>query len=151
MGKLPEKRFDALSAEYEAEQAEIEQVIAADQSDLDAYDADTDRAEMFLALAQKYTDFTELTTPMINEFVDKILIHAPQKIDGVRTQEVEIYLKYIGKFEIPAPEMTEDEIKEDDKHRRESKKNHEKYLRRKARKQAQEVTADRVEQRVGIQ
>ncbi len=151
MGKLPEKRFDALSVEYEAEQTEIEQIIAADQSDLDAYDADTDRAEMFLALAQKYTDFTELTTPMINEFVDKILVHAPQKIDGVRTQEVEIYLKYIGKFEIPAPEMTENEIKEDQKRQRESKKNHEKYLRRKARKEKQEVTADRVEQRVGIQ
>ena len=106
---------------------------------------------MFLALAQKYTDFTELTTPMINEFVDKILVHAPQKIDGVRTQEVEIYLKYIGKFEIPAPEITEDEIKEDDKRRRESKKNHEKYLRRKARKEKQEVTANHVEQRMGIQ
>ena len=149
MGKLPEKRFDALSAEYEAEQAEIEQIIAADQNDLDAYDADTDRAEMFLALAQKYTDFTELTTPMINEFVDKILVHAPQKIDGVRTQEVEIYLKYIGKFEIPAPEMTDDEIKEDQKRQRESKKNREKYLRRKARKEKQEVTVDHVEQRVG--
>ena len=139
MGKIPEKRFDALSAEYEAEQAEIEQIIAADQLDLETYHSDTDRAEQFLALAEKYTDFTELTTPMIHEFVDKILVHAPEKIDGVRTQEVEIYLKYIGRFEIPSPEMTKDEIKADEKKLHESRRNHEKYMRRKARKQEQEA------------
>mgnify|MGYP000892871592 CR=1 FL=1 len=149
MGKIPEKRFDALSAEYEAEQAEIEQIIAADQSDLETYHSDTDRAEHFLALAEKYTDFTELTTPMIHEFIDKILVHAPERIDGVRTQEVEIYLKYIGKFEICSPEPSEEEIKADEKKLHESKRNHEKYLRRKARKQEQEVIADHVAQRMG--
>ncbi len=140
MGKTPEKRFDTLSAEYEAEQAEIEAIIAADQLDLETYHSDTDRAEHFLALAEKYTDFTELTTPMIHEFIEKILVHAPEKIDGVRTQEVEIYLKYIGKFEIPSPDMSAEELKADEKLRHESKRNHEKYLRRKARKQEQQVT-----------
>jgi len=142
MGKIPEKRFDALSAEYEAEQAEIERIIAADQSDLDTFEADTDRAEQFLELAEKYTDFTELTPLMINEFIDKILVHAPERIDGVRTQEVEIYLKFIGKFEIPSPTMTAEEIKADEKKQHEAKRNHDKYMRRKARKQAQqEVSA----------
>ena len=28
-----------------------------------------------MELAQKYTDFTELTTPMINEFIDKIIVN----------------------------------------------------------------------------
>ena len=46
------------------------------------------------------TDFSELTTPMINEFIDKILVHAPYYIDGERMQEVEIYLNFIGKFEV---------------------------------------------------
>ncbi len=41
---------------------------------------------------------------MINEFIDKIIVHAPERIDGDRTQEVEIFLKFIGKFELPAPE-----------------------------------------------
>ena len=57
-------------------------------------------------MAEKYTDFSELTTPMINEFIDKIIVHAPERIDGDRTQEVEIFLKFIGKFELPAPELT---------------------------------------------
>ena len=61
---------------------------------------DTGRAAQFPALAKKYTDFSELTTPMINEFIDKIIVHAPEKVDGDRVQEVEIYLKFIGRFEL---------------------------------------------------
>ena len=41
---------------------------------------------------------------MINEFVEKIIVHAPEKIDGDRVQEVEIHLRFIGQFELPAPE-----------------------------------------------
>src|SRR5699024_6296086 len=77
MGKLEEKRFEMLSAEYEKEQDELEQTLASDQASLDQFNEDTDRADKFLALAKKYTDFSELTAPMINEFVEKILVHAP--------------------------------------------------------------------------
>ena len=51
-------------------------------SHLSSFEEDTDRAEQFLSLAKKYTDFSELTTPMINEFIEKIIVHAPEKIDG---------------------------------------------------------------------
>lgn len=64
-----------------------------------------------MELARKYTDFSELTTMMINEFIDKIIVHAPEKVDGDRVQEVEIYLKFIGRFDLPEPELTEEEIK----------------------------------------
>ena len=98
MGKLEEKRFEMLSAEYEKEQDELEQALASDQADLDQFNEDTDRADKFLALAKKYTDFSELTTPMINEFVEKIVVHAPDRSTGERIQEIEIYLKFIGKI-----------------------------------------------------
>ena len=48
---------------------------------------------------------------MINEFIEKIIVHAPEKIDGDRVQEVEIYLKFIGRFELPEPDLTPEEIK----------------------------------------
>ena len=51
--------------------------------------------EQFLELAKRYTDFSELTTPMINEFIEKISVHAPERIDGDRVQEVEIHLRFI--------------------------------------------------------
>ena len=66
------KRFELLCAEYEKEQAELEQLLASEQAQLDQFHEDTDRASHFLALAQKYTDFTELTAPMLHEFVEKI-------------------------------------------------------------------------------
>ena len=91
MGKLEEKRFELLCAEYEKEQAELEQLLASEQAQLDQFHEDTDRASHFLALAQKYTDFTELTAPMIHEFVEKILVHAPDRSTGERVQEIEIY------------------------------------------------------------
>ena len=59
---------------------------------------------------------------MINEFIDKILVHAPYYIDGERMQEVEIYLNFIGKFEIPQPQLSEEEIKRQKQRNSPSKK-----------------------------
>ena len=88
--------------------------------------------ERFLALAKKYTDFSELTTPMINEFVDKIVVHAPEKVDGDRTQEVDIYLKFIGRFDLPAPELTPEEEKRQASLHRHRVKSRERYQMMKA-------------------
>ena len=87
--------------------------IAKAQAELDAFEADTTRVDQFLALTKKYTDFSVLTTPMIYEFIDKILVHAPDRSTGDRTQEVDIYLKFIGKFDVPLPEPTAEELAAD--------------------------------------
>lgn len=110
LGKLSEKRFETLSRGYEQEQAELETSIEADEKNLNAYETDTDRVSQFLALARKYTDFSELTTPMIYEFIDNIVVYAPEKLNGERTQNVDIYLKYIGKFDVPTLEPTQEEL-----------------------------------------
>lgn len=136
-GKITEHRFDILCAQYEQEQAELDAMIAADQRALEAFRTDTDRADQFLALAKKYTDFTELTTPMIFEFVDKILVHAPEKINGERTMEIDIYLKFIGKFDIPLPEPTPEELAEMEAQRKKRAANREKYYRKKERQRLQ--------------
>lgn len=112
LGRLPDKRYEMLSAGYEKEQAELEQFIKACREQLTQYDEDTDRTEKFLALVHKYTDITELTPVIINEFVDKILVHKAEKIDGERVMEIEIYLNFIGKVELPAQELTEEELAE---------------------------------------
>lgn len=112
LGRLPDKRYEMLSAGYEKEQAELEQSIKACREQLTQYDEDTDRTEEFLALVHKYTDITELTLVIINEFVDKILVHKAEKIDGERVMEIEIYLNFIGKVELPAQELTEEELAE---------------------------------------
>ena len=88
--------------------------------------------EQFLELAKKYTDFSELTTPMINEFIEKIIVHAPERIDGDRVQEVEIHLRFIGQFELPAPELTVEEIKRQEQLKRHRIKSRERYQKIKA-------------------
>ena len=135
LGRLPEKRYEALSLEYETEQTELEAVIASEQTKLSAYEADTSRVEQFLALAKKYRDFTELTTPMIHEFIDRIVVHAPAKDEyGDRCQEIEIYLNFIGRFDVPTPEPTPEEQAQLEAERKKRAANREKYYRRKERK-----------------
>lgn len=103
VGRISDERFDSLLAEYETEQKALVASVAEAEQRLSCFEEDTDRAEQFLSLAKKYTDFSELTTTMINEFIDKIIVHSPEKIDGDRVQEVEIYLKFIGRFDLPEP------------------------------------------------
>ena len=105
-GKITEKRFEMMSANYEAEQAELEQSIADGEQELNTYMQDEDRIDKFLELTKRYTDFTELTTPMIKEFVEKIIVHAPDRSSGQRTQQVDIYFRFIGQFSIPEEQET---------------------------------------------
>ena len=116
--KLSEKRFEVLTAGYEQEQEALEEAIAKEQAELDTFNADTVRVDKFLTLVRKYTDFTELTTPMIFEFVDKIIVHKSDRSTGERVQEVEIFLKFIGKFDVPMPEPTPEELEAEEKRRR---------------------------------
>lgn len=139
MGKITEKRFEMLSADYEKEQAELEEIIAADIAELEVFTTDKDRAQQFLSIAKRYTDFSQLTTPMINEFIEKILIHAPEKIDGERTMEIEIFLKFIGKFYVPMPEPTPEEIAAAEADRKRRAANREKYARKKARREQRKL------------
>lgn len=111
VGRISEERFDILIKEYEAEQKTLQTSVSEAENQLASFEKDTANVEQFLELAKKYTDFTELTTVMINEFIEKIVVHAPEKVDGDRVQEVEIYLNFIGRFELPPPELTAEEIK----------------------------------------
>ena len=132
VGRIGEERFDTLLAGYEQEQATLRQSVTEAESALDSFEQDTANVERFLALAKKYTDFSELTTPMINEFIEKIIVHAPEKVDGDRTQEVEIYLKFIGRFNLPAPELTPEEEKRQASLHRHRVKSRERYQKIKA-------------------
>ena len=106
LGKISEERFETLSKEYEDEQKNLKTVIAEAEAEISVYERDTTNINGFMELVGKYTDFTELTNQMINEFVEKILVHAPDKSTGDRIQEVDIYLNFIGHIEVPLPEHT---------------------------------------------
>lgn len=140
-GKLTDKRFELLSAEYEQEQAGLERSISQLQSELDSFDADGARADCFMQLVKKYTDFTELTPMMIGEFIEKIVVFEADRSSGEREQDVDVYLNFIGKFDVPMPEPTPEEIEAEEKarlQRQRRRDNQRRYMQKQKQKRLEE-------------
>ena len=110
-GRLSEKRFELLSGVYETEQADLERQTEALRAELTQFDSDSVRADKFMELAKRYTDFSELTPVMLHEFIEKVVVYEADRSSGKRVQRVEIFLNYIGHFIVP--EDYTDKIVED--------------------------------------
>lgn len=139
-GKLSDKRFEMLLADYETEQSELELSVDTLEKTLNDYQGTADNVDKFIELVHRYTDFTELTTPMIHEFVDKIVVHEANKSTGDRIQQIDIYLKYVGRLDVPMPELTPEQIKEEERKRRKRAWGRIYWRRRKEREQAEQET-----------
>lgn len=101
LGKLSEARYAKLSAQYEEEQAEIQQLSLALEREIDEEAGQVADVGRFLQLAEKYSELQELDAYTVNELIDKIVIHNPEKIDGKKHVTIEIYFTYVGKIRIP--------------------------------------------------
>ena len=146
-GKISDRRFRMLCEKYEKEQAELEPVIAEEEAQLLEVEASEENVDHFIDLAKRYTDFSELTTPMLNEFVDKILVHEAEKIDGERQQAIEIYLKFIGRIEIPEPVLSEEEQQEQERLQKQRAKGREKARRYRERQKQKKLAEMNVARR----
>ena len=113
-GLLNEKRFGQLSSGYESEQEELEKQTAELITELEQFESDSLRADKFLELAKRYTDFSELTAPMLTEFLDKVVVYNADKSSGKRTQRVDVHLNFIGQFDVPE-ENGQDDTEGDEK------------------------------------
>jgi DNA invertase Pin-like site-specific DNA recombinase len=145
LGKLPENHFDRMLAEYDTEQAELRQTIAELQTEADDFAADSVKADRFIEIVSRYTDFDELTVPMMNEFVERVIVHEGVKSGGKRTQEVEIVFNFIGKFDappLPKPLPIVDEAEELAKQEANRAKNREKLRTWRAKKKAEKAAAE---------
>lgn len=133
-GSLSEKRFEILFAEYENEQAALEQSIEKLKAELNGFNADSVRADRFIEIVKRHTDFSELTAPMINKYIEKIIVHEADRSSGEREQQVDIYLNFIGKFEVPAPEeiAEEEEVREKRARHREAQRRYTKKQKQKS-------------------
>ena len=95
--RIPEARFEALTAAYETEQSQLALQQTAAREQLAALQASTQKVDRFLHLAKRYRDCKELTDEIIQAFVEKIMVHpATKDAHGKRQREIEIYLKFIG-------------------------------------------------------
>ncbi len=99
IGKLSDERFIKMSKGYEDEQRTLQTEADIIQNELQQEEKKSVDVKRFLAVVKKYTDLTELTPEILHEFVDRIIVHAPDKSSGRRLQEIEIIYNHIGEFD----------------------------------------------------
>lgn len=97
-GAISHERFLKLSAEYEAEQKELTEKVKVDREMVNAYEQDKADFDSFAAVIRKYVGITELTPTIVNEFVKKIIVHAPDKSSGHRRQKIQIIWNFVGEL-----------------------------------------------------
>jgi DNA invertase Pin-like site-specific DNA recombinase len=113
-GKLSDKRFEQLSADYEREQTDLEAQNEQLTAEITAFNEDSEKSERFIDLVRCYTEYDELTTPILNSFISKVVVHEADKSSGERVQDVDVYFQFIGKFAPPQEEYipSEEELAE---------------------------------------
>ena len=108
LGRLPERQFNRLMTEYDTEQSNLEQRNSELETATERISTKAVQIDKFVRLVKKYRDFEELTTPMLNDFIEKVVIYeAEGGRTKDRTQQVDIYFNFIGNFVLP---FREDEV-----------------------------------------
>ncbi len=136
LGKLSDRRYETLSKQYEQEQEQLIQENEEYKKIHMRYEKEKNSSKRFLSIVERYEKFEELSTVMLNEFIERIVVHERDQKGRVdSTQKVDIYFNFIGQFIPPTlsvPEPTEEELEEMRKREARKEKLHQNYLKRKA-------------------
>lgn len=105
VGKLTAERFAKLSEGYEKEQADLKASVEELRPIVEETEIQTVNIQSFLKIVKKYTEPTELTPMLVHEFVEKIIVHAPDKSSGHRVQQIDVHYNFIGEIDL-SPEYS---------------------------------------------
>ncbi len=97
-GKLTDERFSKMSADYEREQAGLQASVEELRESVAACEQQSVNMDSFLKLVKKYTVPDKLFPELLHAFVEKIVVHAPDKSSGHRTQQIDIHYNFIGEI-----------------------------------------------------
>ena len=101
LGDLSQERYQKMLEGYEAEQAALNNEVIGLEDWVATREEMEDNVDQFLALMEKYVDIPELTTTIVNEFIKQIIVYAPDKSSGKRTQKVKIVFNFLEEVEVP--------------------------------------------------
>ena len=101
LGSLSQERYQKMLEGYEAEQAALNNEVIGLEDWVATREEMEDNVDQFLALMEKYVDIPELTTTIVNEFIKQIIVYAPDKSSGKRTQKVKIVFNFLEEVEVP--------------------------------------------------
>lgn len=96
IGKLTDERFCELSKGYEAESADLKTRVREAKSAITTYKDANSNSRQFTKMIQNYIDVEELNTAILNELINKIVVHERDLVDGSRQQKVDIYYNFVG-------------------------------------------------------
>ena len=102
-GKLTDDRFKNLSFNYDKEQQELKIKIEQLSNEIENKEKKETDLTQFISNVKKYTEITELTPEILNELIEKIIIHQTEKINGKKVQEIDIYYRGVGIISFPEP------------------------------------------------
>lgn len=105
-GTISHERFLKLSADYEAEQKELTEQVKAWRQAVETFEQEQADFNSFAAIVRKYVGIRELTPTIVNEFVKKIIVHAPDKSSGHRRQKIELVWNFIGEVNLSGDDQT---------------------------------------------
>lgn len=105
-GAISHERFLKLSTDYEAEQKELIEQVKIWREAVETFEQDKADFDSFATIVRKYVGIRELTPTIVNEFVKKIIVHAPDKSSGHRRQKVELVWNFIGEVNLPGDDQT---------------------------------------------
>ena len=100
-GKISDDRFRKLSFNYDKEQQELKIKIEQLSKDIENTEKKDTDVTRFISNVKKYTEIDHLTAEILNELIERIVIHQQEKIDGTKTQEIDIYYRGVGIISFP--------------------------------------------------
>lgn len=106
-GTISDERFSKMSANYEAEQAQLEARVAELKRLISAEKESVVNVNAFIELVKRRTEIKELTAEVIREYVEKVIVFQAETIGGVKTQRLKIIWNCIGDFAPPNTTETE--------------------------------------------
>nr|WP_251316214.1 recombinase family protein [Flintibacter muris] len=101
LGSLSQERYLKMLEGYEAEQAALNNEVIGLEDWVATREEMEDHVDQFLALLEKYVDIPELTPTIVNEFIKQVIVYAPDKSSGKRTQKVKIVFNFLEEVEVP--------------------------------------------------
>ena len=101
LGHINLDLYKKMSADYEAETERLKLEIEVTEEWVEQQQEMNDGLDAFIALTEKYVDVTELTQTIVNEYIKKILVYAPDKSSGKRQQRIKIFFNFVDEIDIP--------------------------------------------------
>lgn len=99
LGRIGDERYESMSQSYELEQVEIKKALPILKSKIDELKKQSDCADNFINVIKKYTIIDKLDAAILNELIDKIVVHHKEQAEDGRTfQQIEIYYRFVGKL-----------------------------------------------------